>query len=103
MTGRFTPEGKVKAQVKKVLEQEKAKGTLYGWWPVPAGYGENSLDFVGCHYGRFFAVETKAPGQQLNANQQLVARRIEQAGGKVFIIDGTERRPLQPLVDWLVT
>lgn len=77
-----TPEGKVKARVKKLLDEHGA------WhnWPVPAGYGIPMLDCVGCHRGEFFAVETKAPGQHMTPRQQFTKDEMEKAGGKVFVI-----------------
>lgn len=79
----MTPEGKVKAKVKKIL----AKFEIYGWWPVPSGYGESSLDFIGCINGRFFAIETKAPGKAPTPRQEECIRRMKAAGAEVFVID----------------
>lgn len=85
-----TPEGKIKDKVKRALAPYFGSSELYGWWPVPAGYGENSLDFVGCLNGQFFAVETKARGAKPTALQKQIIRRIELAQGKVFVIDSDE-------------
>jgi len=101
MASRFTPEGKVKQQIKQVLATVPEPQDIYGWWPVPSGYGENSLDYVGCHKGAFFAVETKAPNGKLSALQVRSIDRIVSSGGEVFVIDGTEKHPIQPLIDWL--
>ena len=91
-----TPEGKVKAKVSLLL-----KGTAGVWYsmPVPSGYGESTLDYIGCHSGRFFAVETKAPGKKPTSRQQNMIAAIERSGGKVFIIDGDTTE----LSDWLRT
>lgn len=80
-----TPEGKVKAQVSRIL-----KGTpgLYYWMPVQAGYGEATLDYVGCYYGRFFAIETKAPGRKPTDRQRITMENMGRAGAAVFLIDG---------------
>ena len=75
-----TPEGKIKDKVKALL----AKHGCYRFMPVQMGFGERSLDFLVCHYGRFIAVETKRHGKELTAIQQEVKRRIEDAGGSVF-------------------
>lgn len=83
-----TPESIVKNKVKKVLDKFKSK--LDGFWPVPSGYGESHLDYVGCLCGRFFAIETKAPGKKPTPRQMERIRRVELAGGLVFVIDGTE-------------
>lgn len=86
-----TPEGKVKADVKKVLAQFGDK--IDGFWPVPSGFGESHLDYVGCidtpSGGRFFAVETKAPGKKPTPRQSLRIANVKKAGGVVFVIDGT--------------
>lgn len=92
----MTPEGKVKAAVKKLLSQYHG---IYGWWPVPCGYGENSLDFVGCFHGRFFAIETKAPGKKPTRRQGHVIERIKAAGGMAFVVDGDQS--LLDLEMWL--
>src|SRR5678815_4526767 len=77
-----TPEGKVKQQVKEMLDHAGA----YHNWPVPAGYGSPMLDCIGCHRGEFFMVETKAPGQHLTPRQEFTKSLVELAGGKVFVV-----------------
>lgn len=96
-----TPEGKVKAQVKKVLDQFDYQ--IDGFWPVPSGYGESHLDYVGCICGFFFSIETKAPGKKPSPRQLERIRRVELAGGKVFVIDGTDKTDTYgDLHAWLV-
>ena len=85
----MTPEGKVKARVKKVLETYKA----YYHMPVQNGMGAPSLDFTGSHLGRYFAIETKASSKQMTDRQTNTAKQMRNAGGKVFLINevtGTE-------------
>lgn len=82
-----TPESKVKASVKKVLDAYGDK--IDGFWPVPYGYGESHLDYVGCVAGAFFCIETKAPGKKPTPRQMERMRRVKLAGGKCFVIDGT--------------
>jgi hypothetical protein len=77
-----TPEGRVKNRVKKML---KAHGAYY-FMPVQTGYGSPGLDFHGCHRGKAFAVETKAPGKKPTPRQQLVITEMEESGMKVFVI-----------------
>lgn len=84
-----TPEGKVKTEVKKVLA--KFGDLVDGFWPVPSGYGESHLDYVGCCNGVFFCIETKAPGKKLAPRQIERKRRVQNAKGKVFVIDGTDK------------
>lgn len=87
-----TPESKVKVKVKALLNDYGA----FHHWPVQTGYGEPTLDCVGCHRGKYFAVETKAPGQKLTPRQELTKERMEQAGAKVFVI-GQQEFPYPPM------
>lgn len=79
-----TPEGKVKDRIKHTL---KGYGAYYHM-PVQNGMGAPTLDFIGCYYGHFFAIEAKAPGKKPTARQELTIRTMTQAGAAVFIIDG---------------
>jgi hypothetical protein len=89
-----TPEGKVKAKVSGLL---KATAGVWYTMPVPSGFGESTLDYLGSYYGRFFAVETKAPGKKPTSRQQNTIAAIERSGAKVFVIDGD----LTELENWL--
>ena len=96
----MTPEGKVKKNVKAVLD--KFEGKIDGFWPVPSGYGESHLDYVGCCRGFFFAIETKAPGGKPTPRQKMRIANVEKAGGKVFVIDGTDKTDTTGELDaWL--
>lgn len=98
----MTPEGKVKKIVKEVLE--KFGRDIDGFWPVPSGLGESHLDYVGNCRGWFFAIETKAPGNKPTARQEWRIRNINQSGGKVFVIDGTDKTDtVADLFAWLNT
>lgn len=78
----MTPEGRVKAKVKSLLSGFSA----YQHWPVQAGYGKPCLDCHGCHNGRYFAVETKAPGKRPTPRQEITIEEIQEAGGATFVI-----------------
>jgi VRR-NUC domain len=80
-----TPEGKVKSKVSGLL---KATPDLYYFMPVQGGYGAATLDYLGCYLGRFFAIETKAPGKEPTARQVQTIASLQRAGAKVFVIDG---------------
>lgn len=82
----MTPEGKVKAEVKKYLKERGA----YFFMPVQSGYGAATLDFLVCLNGKFVAIETKAPGKKLTARQGLVRDAIADAGGYVILVDGLD-------------
>jgi hypothetical protein len=80
-----TPEGKVKRKVSDFL---KGVEGLYYFMPVPSGYGESTLDYIGCYHGRLFAIETKKPGGKPTGRQEQIISAITRAGGAVFVIDG---------------
>jgi hypothetical protein len=92
-----TPEGKVKDAVVKLF---KKRGVHY-FMPVQAGFGAPHLDFICCHYGYFFAVETKAPGKKATPRQILTMRQVEDAGGLTMVIDDRDAATMQPLADLL--
>lgn len=83
----MTPEGKVKAKVKRLLDKYKAR---YEFWPVPYGYGASTLDCLICYRGQFIAVETKAPGKKPTDRQKMIIENIRQAGGAAFVVDGDD-------------
>lgn len=76
----MTPEGRVKAKVKKALKEH------YSFMPVQNGMGAPGLDFYCCVVGLFVAIETKVPGKRLTARQHITASQIAKAGGMVFVI-----------------
>lgn len=78
----MTPEGRIKEGVKKVL---KRHGCYYHM-PVMNGMGDPTLDFVGCHNGWFFAIETKAPGGKPTQRQEVTIARMRAAGAAVFVV-----------------
>jgi len=91
-----TPEGKVKRKVSELLSKQKR---MYYEMPVPSGFGKTTLDYIGCHYGRFFAIETKAPGGKPTDRQSTTIAQMEASGAKVFVVIGDEG--MQELTDWL--
>lgn len=94
----MTPEGKVKSKVSLVLT---ANENTYYDMPVPYGYGKATLDYIGCNAGRYFAIETKAPGKTPTDRQKLTILMMERAGAKVFVIDGANGQ-LEELQAWLI-
>ena len=84
-----TPEGKLKAQVRKWLD---SRGWYY-YMPSQNGRGRVGIpDFI-CAApsmnGRLVGIETKAPGKrhQTTANQDREIRDINKAGGLAIVID----------------
>lgn len=92
-----TPEGKVKRAVSQVLA---AMPRVYYEMPVPSGFGKTTLDYIGCANGRFFAIETKAPGGKPTERQKVTMAQMRRVGAKVFVI--SEATDTQDLFDWLV-
>lgn len=82
----MTPEGKVKADIKKWLKDRGA----YFFMPVQTGYGATTLDFLVCLNGRFIGIEAKAPGKQASARQRLVMDAIREANGDSCCVDSVE-------------
>ncbi len=79
-----TPEAAVKIKVRKLLNECGA----YYFSPVQVGFGARTLDFLGCHSGRFFSIETKAPGKKMTEQQLSIADRMLRSGARVFEISG---------------
>ncbi len=76
----MTPEGAVKAQVKKYL----ASLGPDCWWfmPMGFGYGRKGIpDFVGIYHGIGFTIETKRAGGKMSPWQAREARAVRGAGG----------------------
>jgi hypothetical protein len=82
----ITPEGKVKASVKKFLDH-------WGIWyflPVSNGMGTMGIpDFICCWGGRFLGIETKAPGKRSNTTpgQKRILELIQKHGGMSIVVD----------------
>jgi hypothetical protein len=98
-----TPEGKIKKMVKAVLAEFSetiqvdgySVSTLKQFWPVPSGFGASDLDCLVCYYGRYIAIETKAPGKKPTPRQHMTIAETVGAGGIVVVVDDEEG------VDWL--
>lgn len=89
-----TPEGKVKAAVKKRLKE------LGVWFcmPMGTGFGNSGVpDFLCCWNGQFLAIETKAPGKRSNTTtlQNIQIAGINKAGGIAVVIDDADQ--LEPI------
>lgn len=94
-----TPEGQVKAKLRRVLS-DYTEG-MYTYWPVPSGFGKTSLDVLGCYRGRFFSVETKADGKKPTLRQTGELQAIGAAMGKTFVMSGVGDPVFDMLVQWL--
>ncbi len=84
-----TPEGKIKRKVNEALKEFGNR--VWKFMPVQASaFGMPALDYLTCFYGRFLAIETKAPGKKPSPRQLATMAAIVQAGGLVFVIDSDE-------------
>ena len=92
----LTPEGRIKAKVSKLL---LGVTDLYYFMPVQGGYGAASLDYLGVYKGRFFAIETKAPGKHPTPRQRALIATLIRSGAKVFVIDSDDLSQLQEWID----
>lgn len=79
-----TPEGKVKDQVKRILDK-------YEFWhfsPPGMGLGRAGIpDIIGCKGGRFIAVECKAGKGKTTLLQERELQNIRLAGGYAVVIN----------------
>ena len=80
----MTPEKKVKTKVVAIL---KTFGAYY-FYPVTGGYGASGVpDIVGCHKGRFFAIECKAGKGKTTALQEKNIAQIKATGGLAIVVN----------------
>lgn len=92
-----TPEGAVKKKVTALLNE----AGCYHHMPVPGGFGGTTLDYIGCHYGFFFGIETKAPGKKPTERQEVIIKMIQRARGETFVIDQAPGPEFDRLKRWL--
>jgi hypothetical protein len=85
-----TPEGRVKAAVKRLL---LSRGVWF-YMPIQNGMGVVGIpDFICCWDGRFLAIETKAPGKRSGTtpNQKARIAEIAAANGLVVVVDDVKQ------------
>ena len=75
----LTPEGRVKAEIRKYLKEIGA----YQLWPVPSGRGKSGVDVHGVYRGRGFAIEIKAEDRPPvgTEREESVLKAVNTAGG----------------------
>ena len=80
----MTPERRVKAQVRKVLDKLGA----YYVMPVTGGYGNSGApDFLVCLHGRYVGIECKAGKNTTTPLQEKNLRLIERSGGSALVVN----------------
>jgi hypothetical protein len=78
-----TPEGKVKAKIKKLLNKYGA----YSHAPVQNGMGKPTLDFVCCVNGLYLTIEAKTRGKKPTTRQETTMGQVSKAGGLAVWVD----------------
>lgn len=92
-----TPEAKVKARAKKILDSLGA----YYFMPATGGFGRSGVpDIVGCLNGVFFGVECKAGTNKPTALQLKEMKKIMDSGGYCVVVneDNVEDLNALPIV-----
>ena len=90
----MTPEAKVKAKVKKILDAAGA----YHFMPATGGFGRSGVpDFIGCLNGVFFGVECKAGTNKPTALQLKEMRKIMDTKGYCVVVNETNVEELNAL------
>ena len=87
----MTPEGKVKAEIKKYLDS--LGQSCWHFSPMMMGYGRKGIpDIVGCYKGHMFTIEVKAPGKMGTVTPwQLREANALKAAGAVNILADTAK------------
>lgn len=81
-----TPEAKVKAAVKKILDAEE----VWHFSPASNGYGRAGIpDIICCVKGMFLAIECKAAKGTVTALQDIEMSAIQKAGGVAVLINNS--------------
>jgi Holliday junction resolvase len=96
-----TPEGKVKAKITKIL---KAHPGVYYFTPIASGYGLAGVpDIIACVKGKFLGIEVKADMKKNppTALQAANLEKIKAAGGYALVLDNSNLRVLQDLLEEL--
>lgn len=82
----MTPEGKVKAKVKKLLVEHGA----YFFMPIGGPFATQGIpDIICCIKGRFVGIECKANGGRITALQEHNLDQIQKNGGVAILVDET--------------
>lgn len=98
--GGRTPEGKVKAKVKEILDELEC----YWFMPVTGGYSCSGVpDIIACVNGHFVGIETKSvhSSHGVTRLQELNLNRIKKNKGIALVITEDNVKDLQPLLEKL--
>jgi Holliday junction resolvase len=91
-----TPEGEIKDQVRKVLDEMGA----YYFFPAANGYGRTGIpDVIACVGGHFVGIECKAGSKQPTALQQRELDNIEETEGTGLIVNADNISNLKNILE----
>lgn len=91
-----TPEGEIKDQVRKVLDEMNA----YYFFPAANGYGRTGIpDVIACYKGHFIGIECKAGSKQPTALQQRELNNIEKVEGTGLIVNADNISNLKNILE----
>jgi len=94
----ITPEGKVKAAVRKLL----VEFGIYYFSPSANGYGRAGIpDIICCFGGRFIAIECKAGKGVTTALQDRELAAIRTAGGMTMVVNEINIQELKEKLQWM--
>jgi len=96
----MTPERRVKAKVRKVLDKLGAYYTM----PVTGGFGNSGApDFLACLHGRFVGIECKAGKNTTTPLQEKNLRQITEAGGIALVVNDENVDAFENLLSSVIT
>jgi Holliday junction resolvase len=96
----MTPEGRVKAAVRKVLDAEG----VYYFMPAANGFGRAGiLDIICCVNGFFLAIELKAGKGKTTALQDREIAAINDHGGLAIVVNETNINEVKEKLAWIKT
>jgi pantoate kinase len=91
-----TPEAKVKAAIRKILDTTRA----YYAMPMGSGYGNSGVpDFLVCHKGQFIGIEAKAGKGKTTALQDAHIAQIRTAGGVAMVVNENNLEELKEFLN----
>lgn len=91
-----TPEAKVKAKVKKILNDLGA----YHFFPMTGGFGHSGIpDVIACLQGRFIGIECKTRGNKPTALQLDQLEKIRSHGGLALVVNEDSLEQLKEVIE----
>jgi Holliday junction resolvase len=94
----MTPEAKVKAAIRKVLDAEG----VYYFMPAANGFGRAGIpDIICCVRGFFLAIEVKAGKGKTTALQDREIAAINDQGGQAMVVNEININEVKENIQWI--